>query len=110
MPSYFLNDFNQATRLLSEIDQPHVQLQFDVYHRQIQHGDVIMALRAMMPAIGHIQTASVPDRQEPMSGELNDALIFGEIDRLGYRGYVGCEYRPAGRTADGPAWLSATKA
>lgn len=110
MPGYFLNDFNQAAQLLSGIGQPHVQLQFDVYHRQILHGDVIMALRAMMPVIGHIQIASVPDRHEPMSGELNDAMIFAEIDRLGYRGYVGCEYRPAGRTEDGLGWLSAVKA
>lgn len=107
MPGYFLNNFDQALGFLSEIGQPHVKLQFDIYHRQILHGDVTMALRAMMPVIGHIQIASVPERHEPMSGELNDRLIFAEIDRLGYQGYVGCEYRPAGRTEDGLGWLKA---
>lgn len=105
MPGYFLNDFNQAVDILSTVDKPHVKLQFDIYHRQILHGDVMMALRDMMPVIGHIQIASVPDRHEPMSGELNDARIFAEIDRLGYHGYVGCEYRPAGKTVDGLNWM-----
>jgi len=107
MPGYFLNDFARALDYVREIDQPHVRLQFDIYHRQIMHGDVVMALRATMPWIGHIQTASVPLRNEPGTGELNDPLIFREIDALGYAGYVGCEYRPAGRTEDGLGWLGA---
>ncbi len=105
MPGYFLSNFKQALEFVQEIDQPHMRLQFDIYHRQITHGDVITGLREMMPWIGHIQTASVPLRNEPGTGELNDKVIFEEIDRLGYAGYVGCEYRPAGRTTDGLAWL-----
>lgn len=105
MPGYFLNDFDQAQAIIDTLGEPHVKLQFDVYHRQILHGDVIMALRSMMPAIGHIQIASVPKRNEPGTGELNDAMIFVEIDALGYGGFIGCEYRPAGRTEDGLGWL-----
>lgn len=105
MPGYFLNDFNRALAFIDEVDQPHVKLQFDIYHRQIMHGDVTMALRTMMPRIGHIQVASVPLRNEPGTGELNDARIFAEIDALGYQGYIGCEYRPAGRTEDGLGWM-----
>ena len=105
MPGYFLNDFDQAIGFVIEADAPHVKLQFDVYHRQILHGDVIVALRRMAPHIGHIQIASVPERHEPMSGELNDRYIFAEIDAIGYQGYVGCEYRPAGSTAAGLGWL-----
>ena len=105
MPGYFLNDFDKAQSFLEALDQAHVKLQFDVYHRQILHGDVIMALRSMMPAIGHIQIASVPKRNEPGTGELNDAMIFAEIDALGYGGFIGCEYRPAGRTEDGLGWM-----
>lgn len=106
MPGYFLNDFDRALGFVEEVGLPHVKLQFDVYHRQILHGDVIMALRAMMPVIGHIQIASVPERHEPGSGELNDARIFAEIDALGYAGFVGCEYRPKGRTEDGLGWMA----
>ncbi len=105
MPGYFLNDFNRAVDFVDETNAAHVKLQFDVYHRQILHGDVIMALRQMAPVIGHIQIASVPDRHEPMTGELEDRRIFAEIDAIGYEGYVGCEYRPAGRTEDGLGWL-----
>jgi hydroxypyruvate isomerase len=106
MPGYFLNDFNRAFDLLVDLDRPNLSLQFDIYHRQIMHGDVITALRQMAPRIGHIQIAAVPTRHEPMTGELNDRMIFEEIDALGYQGYVGCEYRPAGGTEDGLGWMS----
>jgi hydroxypyruvate isomerase len=66
---------------------------------------VVMGLRQMMPIIGHVQIAGVPDRHEPDSGELEEDLIFAELDRLGYGGYVGCEYRPAGKTVDGLGWF-----
>ncbi|PYB71762.1 2-oxo-tetronate isomerase [Rhizobium wuzhouense] len=106
MPGYFLNDFNRALDFIAEVDAPHVKLQYDVYHRQILHGDVIMSLRQMAPIIGHIQIASVPDRHEPLTGELDDRRIFAEIDAIGYQGYVGCEYRPAAGTREGLGWMS----
>lgn len=110
MPHYFLNDFDRASDFILAVDQPHVRLQFDVYHRQILHGDVIMALRKMAPYIGHIQIAAVPTRHEPLSGELNDRRIFEEIDAIGYDGYIGCEYRPATTTEEGLGWLKALQA
>lgn len=106
MPGYFLNDFDQALAFVTGIGRPHVKLQFDIYHRQILHGDVLTGLRAMMPHIGHIQVASVPKRNEPGTGELNDRAIFSEIDALGYAGFIGCEYRPAGRTEEGLGWMA----
>ncbi|THV12336.1 2-oxo-tetronate isomerase [Rhizobium rhizophilum] len=106
MPGYFLNDFNRAVDFISEMDASHLKLQFDVYHRQILHGDVIMALRQMAPLIGHIQIASVPERHEPLTGELDDRKIFAEIDAIGYEAYVGCEYRPAAGTREGLSWMS----
>lgn len=106
MPGYFLNDFNRAVDFIAEMDGVHVKLQFDVYHRQILHGDVIMALRQLAPVIGHIQIASVPERHEPLTGELDDRRIFTEIDAVGYQGYVGCEYRPAAATREGLGWMA----
>ena len=106
MPGYFLNDFNRAVDFVNETRAAHVKLQFDVYHRQILHGDVIMALRQMAPVIGHIQIASVPERHEPLTGELDDLRISAEIDAIGYQGYVGCEYRPAAGTREGLGWMS----
>ncbi|MDX0624851.1 TIM barrel protein [Sinorhizobium medicae] len=106
MPGYFLDDFAKAERLIAELALPNLKLQFDVYHRQIMHGDVAMALRHLLPVTGHIQIASVPSRHEPDGEELNYSYLFKEIDRLGYDGHVGCEYFPRGSTLDGLAWFN----
>lgn len=105
VPGYFLNDFAFARDLIAELNLPNLKLQFDIYHCQIIHGDVTMRLRAMMPMIGHIQIASVPSRHEPGSEELNDSFLFAELDRLSYRGFVGCEYRPRNGTVEGLGWF-----
>ena len=76
MPGYFLDDFGFAEALIRDLACPNLKLQFDVYHRQILHGDVTMALRRLMPIIGHVQIASVPSRNEPTGEELNDRFIF----------------------------------
>ncbi len=105
MPGYFLDNFGAAERLIGELGLPNLKLQFDVYHRQIIHGDVVVALRRLMPITGHIQIASVPSRNEPDGEELNYPYLFGEIDRLGYDGFIGCEYIPRGHTLDGLGWF-----
>lgn len=105
MPGYFLNDFPAAAAIIAELQLPNLKLQYDIYHRQIIHGDVIKSLDALMPVIGHIQIASVPKRNEPGTGELDDARVFAHIDALGYQGWIGCEYRPAGSTVEGLGWF-----
>lgn len=106
VPGYFLNNFDFARDLIAEMKLPNLKLQFDIYHRQIVHGDVTIALRQMMPMIGHVQIASVPSRNEPAGEELNYPFLFDELDRLGYNGFVGCEYRPKGKTVDGLGWFA----
>ncbi len=106
MPGYFLNDFAWTADFIDSLPVSNVRLQFDLYHRQILHGDVTMALRAMLPLIGHVQIASVPSRNEPDGEELNWPFLFGELDRLGYDGFVGCEYRPRGETVAGLGWFA----
>jgi hydroxypyruvate isomerase len=106
VPGYFLNDFTFARDLIVELKHPNLKLQFDIYHCQIVHGDVTMRLREMMPVVGHIQIASVPSRNEPDGEELNYPFLFDELDRLGYAGFVGCEYRPRGKTVDGLGWFA----
>jgi hydroxypyruvate isomerase len=78
---------------------------FDTYHVQIMQGDVVRRLERHLDVIGHVQVAAVPDRGEPDAGELDHAFVLCELDRLGYTGRVGAEYRPrAGRTEDGLGW------
>jgi hydroxypyruvate isomerase len=105
VPGYFLQDFDTAVRHIEELARPNLKLQFDFYHRQILHGDVTTALRRLMPLIGHIQIASVPGRNEPDGEELNYPFLFEEIDRLGYEGFIGCEYRPRSGTRAGLCWF-----
>jgi len=105
VPGYFLNDFVFAHELINELKIANLKLQFDIYHCQIIHGDVTMRLREMMPMTGHVQIASIPSRHEPDGEELNYPFIFAELDRLGYGGFVGCEYNPRGKTTDGLAWF-----
>ena len=105
MPGYFLDDFAFAEDLIRDLSLPNLRLQFDIYHRQILHGDVTMALRRLMPLIGHVQVASVPSRHEPNGEELNHPFLFDELDRLGYTGFVGCEYVPRAGTLAGLGWL-----
>lgn len=106
-PGFFLDDFDKAVGFIHEVGLPNVRLEFDIYHRQIIHGDVTTALRKFMPIIGHVQIAGVPERNEPGSGELDDFRLFGLLDELGYDGYVGCEYRPKAGTLAGLGWLRA---
>ena len=104
MPNYFLNDFPWAVDLIRDLGHANLRLQYDIYHRQILHGDVLKSLEALMPIIGHVQIASVPARDEPGTGELDDRRVLRRLDELGYQGFVGCEYRPTGNTITGLAW------
>ena len=106
IPGYFLNDFGFAADFIAGLGAPNVRLQFDVYHRQILHGDVTRGLEALLPMTGHIQVASIPSRNEPAGEELDYGFVFATLDRLGYGGFVGCEYRPRGATLDGLGWFA----
>ncbi|HWX90653.1 MAG TPA: TIM barrel protein [Rhizomicrobium sp.] len=104
VPGYLMNDFGLAEQLIAELKLPNLKLQFDIYHRQVIHGEVTDGLKALMPITGHIQISSVPSRHEPMSGALDDLAILRAIDRLGYAGFIGCEYNPAAGTLAGLGW------
>jgi 2-dehydrotetronate isomerase len=111
MPGYFLNRQDHAHEILDAVNASNMQVQMDLYHCQVQEGDVATKLRRYLPTgrIGHIQIASVPARQEPDGGELCYPYLFELLDELGYAGWVGCEYRPRlglqpGGTTQGLAW------
>jgi hydroxypyruvate isomerase len=107
MPGFFLNTQAQAHAVLEEIGAPNLKMQMDLYHMQIMEGDLETKLRRYAAHCGHVQVAGVPQRQEPDTGEVRYEHLFGVLDEIGYGGWVGCEYRPAGRTVDGLGWLSA---
>ncbi|QDL94244.1 hydroxypyruvate isomerase family protein (plasmid) [Paroceanicella profunda] len=105
MPGYFLNDFDLAAAIIAEVGAPNVALQFDFYHCQRIHGDLCRRFGEMAAITGHVQIAGVPGRHEPDVGEIRYDTVFALLDRLDYRGAVGCEYRPAGETEAGLGWF-----
>jgi len=105
IPGYFLNRPSEARQIIAEVGAPNLALQFDVYHCQIMVGDLATQIRTHADITGHIQIAGVPDRHEPDVGEINYPYLFDVIDQTGYEGWIGCEYRPKGETADGLGWL-----
>ncbi len=103
-PGYYLTGSRQALDVLREVAAPNLHLQYDVYHMQIMEGDLARTLEANLPRIGHVQIADVPGRHEPGTGEIDFGFLLRHLDRLGYAGWVGCEYRPLGSTEAGLAW------
>lgn len=104
IPGFLLNTPAEGAALVEELGLPALRLQFDFYHAQIMAGDLAKSFERHLPLIAHVQIAGVPERQEPDVGEINYPYLFELLDRLGYQGWVGCEYVPAGRTEDGLGW------
>jgi len=104
MPGYFLNTQAQGAAIIEAIGSERVGLQFDVYHVQITEGDITKRMEQYMSIIAHMQIADVPARNEPGTGEIGWSYVFRRMDELGYQGWVGCEYRPAGETGAGLGW------
>jgi len=70
-------------------------------------GELCNTLEANLSKIAHIQLADNPGRNEPGTGEINYTHLFQFIDRIGYKGWIGCEYKPASNTEAGLAWIEA---
>jgi hydroxypyruvate isomerase len=104
MPGYFLNTQAQGAAIVEAIGTDRLGLQFDLYHVQITEGDITKRMEQFMPVIDHMQIADVPARNEPGTGEIGWEFVLRRIDELGYMGWVGCEYRPAGDTVAGLSW------
>lgn len=103
-PNYFLNHVEHAADIIAKAGRPNIKIQFDFYHVQIVGGDLVTRLEKFLPVVGHLQCAAVPVRQEPDGGEINYPFVFAEVDRLGFAGWMGCEYRPRGKTEAGLGW------
>lgn len=105
VPGFYLNTSAQALALMDEAEAGNLKLQYDLYHMTIMGDSLAKVIEANLHRIGHMQIADVPGRHEPGTGEIDFPGLFELIDRLGYVGWVGAEYVPAGRTEDGLAWV-----
>lgn len=106
MGGYYLSRVDQAVRLLEMIDRPNVKLQLDLYHAQRTEGDLGLLIEQHFARIGHVQIAGCPGRNEPDVGEINYPFLFQRLDKLGYDGVIGLEYKPASKTRAGLGWAA----
>jgi hydroxypyruvate isomerase len=104
IPGFFVNRTQQALDLFDAVGSPNLFLQYDIYHMQIMEGDLGPTIRRHFARIQHVQIADNPGRNEPGTGEINHAFLFALLDQLGYQGYIGCEYKPKGKTDEGLGW------
>jgi hydroxypyruvate isomerase len=104
VPGFFLSTTAQALEIIDAVGSNNLFVQYDVYHMQMMGEDVFATLERAITKVAHIQVADVPGRHEPGTGTIDYPALFALLDRLGYTGWVGGEYKPQGRTEDGLAW------
>jgi hydroxypyruvate isomerase len=110
IPRFFLNRQDEAHAVVAAVGAPNLKVQMDLYHCQIVEGDLAKKIERYLPGgrVGHLQIAGVPERHEPDIGEVHYPYLFDLIDRLGYAGWIGCEYRPRNQSSAGLAWMKVT--
>ena len=106
MPGFFVSTTAQAERILDAVGHDNLYIQYDFYHMQVMQGDLVTTFERLRERIAHVQIADTPGRHEPGTGEINYRYVLGALERLGYDGYVGCEYRPQAGTTAGLGWMS----
>ncbi len=110
IPGYYLNHTAQALAIIDAVGADNLYLQYDIYHMQRMEGELAATLTKNLARIGHVQIADNPGRNEPGSGEINYRFLFDVLDRIGYKGFVGCEYKPATTTEAGLGWFERARA
>lgn len=106
-PGFLVDRTAPALALLDAAERENLFLQYDIYHAQVMEGDLARTLETHLPRIGHIQLADNPGRHQPGTGEINFPFLFRHLRKLGYPGWIGCEYVPTGPTVDSFEWMSA---
>jgi hydroxypyruvate isomerase len=109
IPGFFLNRSADGVAVIETCRSGNVKLQYDLYHMQRMEGELAATAEKLLPRIGHIQLADNPGRNEPGTGEINYPFLFGHLDRIGYTGWIGCEYRPKTGTVEGLGWFKAAR-
>lgn len=105
IPGFYLCHTNQALEIFKDVGSGNLFLQYDIYHMQIMEGDLARTIEANINRIPHMQLADNPGRHEPGTGEINYPFLYKFIDGLGYKGWIGCEYKPKTTTAEGLGWF-----
>jgi hydroxypyruvate isomerase len=107
MPGFVVSTQSDSHSICEDVGAPNLKMQMDLYHMQVMEGDLAIKLKKYASMCGHIQIAGCPERHEPDTGEVRYEYLYRLVDDIGYSGWLGCEYRPAGKTSDGLGWLRA---
>jgi hydroxypyruvate isomerase len=105
IPGFHVSTTDHAEAILDAVGSDNLFIQYDLYHTQVMQGDLLPTYQRLQDRIGHIQIADNPGRNEPGTGEINYPFVLSELDRLGYEGWVGCEYKPKAGTTAGLGWM-----
>jgi len=105
IPGFYLNRTAQALSIIDEVGSDNLYVQYDIYHAQRMEGELIATMQKNLARVAHIQLADNPGRNEPGTGEIHYGNVFKALDRMGYAGWIGCEYKPATTTEAGLGWL-----
>lgn len=106
IPGFFLTGTQQAAEIIGDVGSDNLFIQYDIYHMQVMEGDIAPTIKKHLPRIAHVQLADNPGRHEPGTGEINFPFLFRHLDEIGYRGWIGCEYKPKTTTAEGLGWFA----
>jgi hydroxypyruvate isomerase len=110
IPGFYLTHTAQAVSIIEDVGSDNLFLQYDIYHMQIMEGDLARTMEKNLKLIAHVQLADNPGRHEPGTGEINYPFLFAHLDRIGYTGWIGCEYKPATTTEAGLGWFAPYRA
>jgi len=105
MPGFFLNNSARAMKAIEQARRPNIKLQYDIYHMQRSEGELAATITRLLPMIGHMQLADNPGRHQPGTGEINFDFLLNHVAKLGYTGWMGCEYSPTGKTEESLGWM-----
>jgi hydroxypyruvate isomerase len=106
IPGFFLNRTEQAVEIIADVGSENLFIQYDIYHMQVMEGDIARTIQRNLGRIAHVQIADSPGRHEPGTGEINYPFLFRHLAQIGYRGWIGCEYKPRTSTAEGIDWFT----
>ena len=106
IPGFYLRRTEQAVQIIADVGSDNLFIQYDIYHMQVMEGDIARTLQKQMARIAHVQLADNPGRNEPGTGEINYPFLFGYLDDIGYRGWIGCEYKPKTTTIESLGWYT----
>jgi len=106
-PGYLTTLTREARAAVDAVSDENLGIQFDFHNAQLMEGRLTEALEQNIDVIRHMQIAGVPGRTPPDMNEMNYPYLFGVIERLGYEGWIGCEYCPPAATGDSLGWAKA---